>query len=76
MMQNRIRPTARRRALIPVIAFAGIFAAMPAAMADQQRSDEAPDYALSWGAATGSRGAYAEAPARPYYPPVRHRRHY
>ena len=32
------------------------------AMADQQRSDEAPDYALSLQAAHGSGGAYAMAP--------------
>ena len=31
------------------------------AMADQQRSDEAPDYALSLQAAQGSGGAYASA---------------
>ncbi len=75
-MHTRTGSIARRCALIPAIAFAAIFATLPAAMADQQRSDEAPDYSLSWHAATGSSGAYAQAPDRPYHPHVRHRGHY
>ena len=36
------------------------------AMADQQRSDEAPDYALSLQAAHGSSSTYASAPRGAY----------
>jgi hypothetical protein len=74
-MQTRPTSMARRYALIPAIALTVILAGLPA-MADQQRSDQEPGYALGWQEATGSRDAYAEAPVQPYYPPVRHRRHY
>ena len=62
---------AARWALLPAIAAIALFANLPAAFADQQRSDEAPDLTLSQDVAGVGDAARAQAPA----PVVRHRRH-
>ena len=74
-MNDRIDPTVHttRWALLPAVAAIALFAALPAAFADQQRSDEAPGYGLGRQlAGVGSGFAHAQAPA-----PVvrRHHRH-
>jgi hypothetical protein len=62
-----------RWAVLPVIAAAGVFAGLTSALADQQSSNQATDYRLSWQAAGGDHtGAYAQSPP-PYVP--RHRYH-
>jgi hypothetical protein len=73
-MHNRIARAARR-ALLPALAVAAMFAALPAAQADQQITNAQIDKALNWGAASGARngGAYAQA-IRPYRGHVRHYR--
>jgi hypothetical protein len=60
-----LRGTARR-ALLPVIAVLALFAAIPAAQADQQATNAEMENALSWQAATGNRGpdAYAQGDHR------------
>jgi hypothetical protein len=64
-MSNRIAGAARR-ALLPALAVAALFAALPAAQADQQITNAEIDNALNWGAyGTGDTGAYAQA-VRPY----------
>jgi len=65
-MQDLLIPTARRsarHALLPALAVAALFAALPAAHADQQATNAAIDNALNWQAAggTGVAGAYAQA---------------
>jgi len=56
-----LRGTARR-ALLPAIATLALFAAMPAAQADQQETNAQMDNSLSWQAARGTGGvdAYAQ----------------
>ena len=73
-MHNRIIRSARR-ALLPTLAVAALFAALPAAQADQQITSAQIDNALNWGAGGGTRdtGAYAQA-IRPYRGHVRHYR--
>jgi hypothetical protein len=73
-MNNRIARSARR-ALLPALAVAALFAALPAAQADQQITNAQIDNALNWGAVSGrgDTGAYAQA-VRPYRGPVRHYR--
>jgi hypothetical protein len=65
-MHDRIARSARR-ALLPALAVAALFAALPAAQADQQITNAQIDNAQNWGAAggTGDTGAYAQA-VRPY----------
>jgi hypothetical protein len=63
-MQNHLTTTllaTARRALLPVIAAFALFAAMPAAQADQQATNAQMDNALSWQAARGTGGADAYA---------------
>ncbi|HLH91316.1 MAG TPA: hypothetical protein VKX28_22920 [Xanthobacteraceae bacterium] len=73
-MNNSITRTARR-ALLPALAVAALFAALPAAQADQQITNAQIDNALNWGASSGvpDTGAYAQA-IRPYHGHVRHYR--
>jgi len=73
-MHNRIARSARR-ALLPALAAAALFAALPAAQADQQITNAQIDNALNWGAVGGARqgGPYAQA-IRPYHGHVRHYR--
>jgi hypothetical protein len=68
-MHNHLTTTLRaagRRALLPAIAALAIFAAMPAAQADQQETNAQMDNALSWQAARGTAGsdAYAQGSRR------------
>ena len=51
-----------RRALLPALAVAALFAALPAAQADQQITNAQIDNAQNWGAAggTGFAGAHAQ----------------
>jgi hypothetical protein len=72
-MHNRIARSARR-ALLPALAVAALFAAMPAAQADQQITNAQIDNAQNYGAyGAGDTGAYAQA-IRPYRGHVRHYR--
>jgi hypothetical protein len=73
-MNNRIAGAARR-ALLPALAVAALFAALPAAQADQQITNAEIDNALNWGAVggAGDTGAHAQA-IRPYRGHVRHYR--
>lgn len=70
-MHNRIARSARR-ALLPALAVTALFAALPAAQADQQITNAQIDNALNWGAVggTGVRGAHAQA-IRPSHGHVR-----
>jgi len=67
-MQNHLATTLRgagRRALLPAIAALALFAAIPAAQADQQETNAQIDNRLNWqGGGTGVPGAYAQAPRR------------
>jgi len=69
-MQNRIASTLRRparAALLSAAALVALFAALPAAQADQQETPAQIDYAASWQAARGDvSGAYAQAPYASY----------
>jgi hypothetical protein len=73
-MNNRIARSARR-VLLPALAVAALFAALPAAQADQQITSAQIDNALNWGAASGARDtdAYAQA-VQPYRGHMRHYR--
>jgi hypothetical protein len=74
-MNNRIAGAARR-ALLPALAVAALFAALPAAQADQQITNAQIDNALNYGTygnGAGDTGAYAQA-VRPYRGHVRHDR--
>jgi hypothetical protein len=67
-MQNRLTTLrgAARRAQLPAIAVLALFAAIPAAQADQQATTAEMDNALSWQAASGRSGsdAYAQGSHR------------
>jgi hypothetical protein len=58
--------SAGRRALLPALAALTLFAAMPAAQADQQETTAQIDNRLNWQGARGAgiRGAYARASHR------------
>jgi hypothetical protein len=63
-MKSQLTTTLRatvRRALLPAIAALALFAAMPAAQADQQATNAQMDNALSWQAARGTSDADAYA---------------
>ena len=61
-MQVRIIKTLRG-AVLPAVAALSLFAAIPAAQADQQQTTAQLDNAQNWGAArdTGMSGAFAQA---------------
>jgi predicted secreted protein len=68
-MKNHVTTFLRgvgRRALLPAIAALALFAALPAAQADQQVTNAQIDNALNWHAAggTGASDAYAQASHR------------
>jgi hypothetical protein len=66
-MQVRITKTLRG-ALLPAVAALSLFAAIPAAQADQQQTTAQLDNAQNWGAGGGAgmSGAFAEA-VRPHF---------
>ncbi len=68
-MKSHLTTTLRgaaRRALLPAIAALSLFAAIPAAQADQQATNAQMDNATNWQAAggTGVSDAYAQASHR------------
>jgi hypothetical protein len=70
-MQHRIGSPLRRSTrstLLAAAAVAALFAAVPAAQADQQETSAEIDNALNWGAVRGDiSGTYAQAPDYPTY---------
>ncbi|HEY2136233.1 MAG TPA: hypothetical protein VGH49_10110 [Xanthobacteraceae bacterium] len=62
-----------KRLTITLLAICSLLASAPA-FAQQQGSNQAADYALSWGAAAGGYGGYARAYARSGYEHKSHRR--
>lgn len=71
-MKSRLTSTMRgtaRHALLPAIAAVALFAAMPAAQADQQETNAQMDNATNWQAARGAgfSGAYAQGSHRDHF---------
>jgi hypothetical protein len=60
---------------VAVLAVAGALMSAPA-VAQSQGSNQAADYALSWGAVRGGYGTYGNAYARYGYDHDSHRRHW
>ncbi len=64
-----------KRLTIAVLATAGVLMSAPA-FAQSQGSNQAADYALSWGAARGGYGGFGNAYARYGFDHYSHRRHW